>query len=220
MKYRKKPVVIDAVQWTGKNHREMFDFLTENTFKEESMTVSRDHFYIDHSKVEGGLVIKTSEGDMIVSVSDYVIKEPFDKERMYYPCKEDIFHQTYEYAEVFEPISYQPPVTFTQLHSNEANMEELLNEVTAEEMERADKEMKQSSIDWFVKETWKLRVQLDNKEVTLGEYSTKYYDLYQHADTMHKEEITNAWDAGYDEIDRATASPLKYYEETFNTKEK
>ena len=35
MKYRKKPVVIDAVQWTGTNHREMFDFLTDyqcNTF--------------------------------------------------------------------------------------------------------------------------------------------------------------------------------------------
>ena len=99
MKYRKKPVVIDAVQWTGKNHREMFDFLTENTFKEESMTVDGDHFYIDYNKVEGGLVIKTSEGDMNVSIGDYIIKEPFDKERMYYPCKEDIFHQTYERVE-------------------------------------------------------------------------------------------------------------------------
>lgn len=27
MKYRKKPVVVDAVQWTGENQREMFDFL-------------------------------------------------------------------------------------------------------------------------------------------------------------------------------------------------
>lgn len=30
MKYRKKSVVIDAIQWNGKNHREMFDFLTNN----------------------------------------------------------------------------------------------------------------------------------------------------------------------------------------------
>ena len=29
MKYRKKPVIIDALQWTGKNKREMFDFLTD-----------------------------------------------------------------------------------------------------------------------------------------------------------------------------------------------
>ena len=28
MKARKKPVVVDVLQWTGKNHREMFDFLT------------------------------------------------------------------------------------------------------------------------------------------------------------------------------------------------
>lgn len=102
MKYKKKPVIIDAVQWTGRNQREMFDFLTENTFKEEYMTVNGDHFYIDHNKVEGGLVIKTSEGDMNVSIGDYIIKEPFDKERMYYPCKEDIFHQTYE--TVGEPL--------------------------------------------------------------------------------------------------------------------
>ena len=102
MKYKKKPVIIDAVQWTGTNQREMFDFLTQDTFKEEYMTVSGDHFYIDHSKVKGGLVIKTSEGDMNVNIGDYVIKEPFDKERMYYPCKEDIFHQTYE--TVGEPL--------------------------------------------------------------------------------------------------------------------
>lgn len=28
MKVRKKPVVVDVLQWTGENHREMFDFLT------------------------------------------------------------------------------------------------------------------------------------------------------------------------------------------------
>lgn len=28
MKVRKRPVVVEAIQWTGKNHREMFDFLT------------------------------------------------------------------------------------------------------------------------------------------------------------------------------------------------
>lgn len=96
MKYRKKPVVIDAVQWTGKNHREMFDFLTENTFKEESMTVDRDHFYIDHNKVEGGLIIKTLEGEHLATIGDYIIR---GVQGEYYPCKEDIFHQTYERAE-------------------------------------------------------------------------------------------------------------------------
>lgn len=34
MKYRKKPVVIDAVQWTGTNKWEIFDFLTNNNCPE------------------------------------------------------------------------------------------------------------------------------------------------------------------------------------------
>ena len=98
MKYRKKPVIIDAVQWTGKNNREMFDFLTQDTFKNETMEISDKHFYIDRHN-DGGLVIKTSEGDMAANIGDYVIREPFDKDRKFYPCKEDIFLQTYEKVE-------------------------------------------------------------------------------------------------------------------------
>jgi DNA-directed RNA polymerase subunit RPC12/RpoP len=96
MKYRKKPVIIDAVQWTGKNHREMFDFLTQDTFKEESMEIGGDHFYIDHNKVEGGLIIKTLEGEHLATIGDYIIR---GVQGEYYPCKEDIFHQTYEKVE-------------------------------------------------------------------------------------------------------------------------
>jgi len=96
MKYKKKPVVIDAVQWTGKNHREIFDFLTENDFDKESMQVTGDHFYIDHSKVEGGLIIKTLEGEHLATIGDYIIR---GVQGEYYPCKEDIFLQTYEKVE-------------------------------------------------------------------------------------------------------------------------
>lgn len=109
MKYRKKPVVIDAVQWTGKNHREMFDFLTENTFKEESMTVSGDHFYIDHSKVEGGLIIRTLEGEHLATIGDYIIR---GVQGEYYPCKEDIFHQTYEKVEEHSIVSPSKPFSY------------------------------------------------------------------------------------------------------------
>ena len=93
MKYKKKPVVIDAVQWTGENHREMFDFLTENTFDKESMQVSGEHFYIDHNRVEGGLIIKTLEGEHLASIGDFIIRGVKGE---YYPCKPDIFEQTYE----------------------------------------------------------------------------------------------------------------------------
>ena len=54
--YRKKPVTIEALQWTGNNHRQMFNFLGgEDT---EYMTAVGTNFYIDWNKVEGGLVIK------------------------------------------------------------------------------------------------------------------------------------------------------------------
>ena len=96
MKYKKKPVVIDAVQWTGENHREMFDFLTENAFDKESMKVSGEHFYIDHNKVEGGLIIKTLEGEHLASIGDFIIRGVKGE---YYPCKPDVFEQTYEKVE-------------------------------------------------------------------------------------------------------------------------
>ena len=91
MKYRKKPVVIEAVQWTGENHREIWDFLTGKTG--ERMTASGDNSYIDHSKVKGGLIIKTLEGEHIASIGDFIIKGISGE---FYPCKPDIFEKTYE----------------------------------------------------------------------------------------------------------------------------
>ncbi len=92
--YRKKPIVVDALIWTGENHREMFNFLGGKD--DEPIYTYGDNFYIDFVKVDKGLVIKTSEGDMIANVGDYIIKEPFDKERGYYPCKPNVFKKTYE----------------------------------------------------------------------------------------------------------------------------
>ena len=91
MKYRKKPVVIEAIQWTGINHREMFDFLTGTTDK--NMTAYSDNFYINHGKVNGGLVIKTLEGEHIATINDFIIKGVSGE---FYPCKPDIFEMTYE----------------------------------------------------------------------------------------------------------------------------
>ena len=92
-KYRKKPVVIEAVVWTGGNHREMFDFLTNNTMTDKLIEPYGKNFRIDHSRVEGGLIIKTLEGEHIASIGDYIIK---GVEGEFYPCKPDIFEKIYE----------------------------------------------------------------------------------------------------------------------------
>ena len=76
MKYRKKPVVIDALQWTGTNHREMFDFLTDYQCTDQYMSAEGKNFYIDHWKVPGGLVIKTLEAN-IWQISVIILSEAF-----------------------------------------------------------------------------------------------------------------------------------------------
>jgi len=98
-KYIKKPVAIEAVVWTGGNHREMFDFLEEKY--DSSISTDGENFFISHARVQGGLVIKTLEGEHIASIGDYIIKGIKGE---FYPCREDIFKATYyteqEYAEI------------------------------------------------------------------------------------------------------------------------
>ena len=84
MKYRKKPVVIDAVQWSGNNLNEILDFMKDK----------QPNYYEDDEKKL--LTIQTLEGNMIASVGDYIIK---GVQGEFYPCKLDIFKQTYEVVE-------------------------------------------------------------------------------------------------------------------------
>jgi hypothetical protein len=90
-KYRKKPVVIEAVQWSGDNLGEVIDFTglhpSANKWTwEEYEAVVKEH----------GLKIFTLEGIMDASVGDYIIKGVKGE---FYPCKPDIFEATYEPAE-------------------------------------------------------------------------------------------------------------------------
>lgn len=80
-KYVKKPITIEAVQWTGENRKEIFDFCTLS------------YFNTDFETAELNLVIQTLEGPMQASVGDYIIKGIKGE---FYPCKEDIFKLTYD----------------------------------------------------------------------------------------------------------------------------
>lgn len=100
-KYRKRPVEIEAIEWTGKNKREMFDFLTNGEKKDEYMTAHGENFVIDHTAVRGGLVIKTLEGNHLANIGDYIIKGVAGE---FYPCKSDIFNATYERVPILSPL--------------------------------------------------------------------------------------------------------------------
>ncbi len=81
MKYRKKPVVIEAVQFNGRNSADIHEFCGDKVRE----PVGKDY-----------LEIKTLEGIHIASPGDYIIKGVNGE---FYPCKPDIFEKTYEKEE-------------------------------------------------------------------------------------------------------------------------
>ena len=84
-KYRKKPVVIEAIQWDGKNDREIMAFYGGGL-------CTRESFFEEEKFLE----IPTLEGVLQASVGDYIIK---GVQGEFYPCKPDIFEVTYEKVE-------------------------------------------------------------------------------------------------------------------------
>ena len=81
-KYRKKPVVVEAIQWNGENVGEVISFCKKNVL-----------FKFDDYGTDINLTINTLEGDHRAKVGDYIIKGVKGE---LYPCKPDIFEQTYE----------------------------------------------------------------------------------------------------------------------------
>ena len=87
--YRKKPVVIEARQFTQESGGDLLDWASENRIK---ATLRWDG---QEKALE--LIIHTLEGDMTASDGDYIIK---GVQGEFYPCKPDIFWATYELADI------------------------------------------------------------------------------------------------------------------------
>lgn len=77
-KYRKKPVIIESIQWNGNNTMEILKWVGEQAYFHDT------------------LYIKTLEGDHQAIVGDYIIKGVKGE---FYPCKDNIFEMTYELVE-------------------------------------------------------------------------------------------------------------------------
>ena len=88
-KYRKIPVEIEALQWTGLNPSEMEAFVGESAKIEYSTAA----YEAGAGPMVATLVIHTLEGDMKANNGDYIIKGVKGE---FYPCRQDIFEQTYE----------------------------------------------------------------------------------------------------------------------------
>lgn len=84
MKFRKKPIVVDAVQFTGKNAFEIWAFMGRQDLIDNLELHNTDR-----------PTIHTLEGDMRTEPGDWIIKGTANE---FYPCKPDIF------ATVYEPV--------------------------------------------------------------------------------------------------------------------
>lgn len=82
--YRKKPIVIEAMQLNMRNRDKILDFA------QGSITLKWDDGYLV------GAYVQTLEGCMYAPYGDYIIRGVNGE---YYPCKPSIFEKTYELVE-------------------------------------------------------------------------------------------------------------------------
>lgn len=75
----KKPIIVEAIQWTGKNEHEVMKFVGS-------------HCCLVNKSNGKALIINTLEGDHHASVNDWIVKGVKGE---FYPVKPDIMEQTY-----------------------------------------------------------------------------------------------------------------------------
>jgi hypothetical protein len=80
LKVRKKPIVVEAMKYTGENYYELCEWAEQKLKRDPARK----------------LLLPTLEGPMKASIYDYVIK---GIQGELYGIKPDIFHETYEILE-------------------------------------------------------------------------------------------------------------------------
>ena len=87
--FRKKPVEIEARQFTNEDNDALLDWINEHADERTAYELGRG---IDY---ENALIIPTLEGDHRADIGDWIIKGVKGE---FYPCKSDIFEATYDAA--------------------------------------------------------------------------------------------------------------------------
>ena len=77
----------------------------------------------------------------------------------------------------------------------------------------------QTAVEWFANESWQLKVQLDNQEISVDEYAVSYVRLLYKAKEMEKKQIINSFWNG-DNTDCTSEQNIEefaeqYYNETY-----
>ena len=88
-KYRKKPVVVDAVKYSGNGQ-------VDGHNVPKWLWKALEEGSVESTNGTDPFVIHTLEGDMVVSPGDFIVKGVIGE---LYSCKPDIFAETYEKVE-------------------------------------------------------------------------------------------------------------------------
>ena len=102
MQYRKKPVVIEAVQLSDYRQstiKNVLEFMGQSVNTDSMIASDRFDEYCRSLEHQGGILIDTLEGRELASLGDWIIKGVKGE---FYPCKPDIFELTYDAVEPFD----------------------------------------------------------------------------------------------------------------------
>ena len=106
-KFRKKPVVIEAMQLTARSREDVSCWVNGGPSGSDITQGLKAWFY--ESNGDGELYIETLEGVMKATEGDFIIKGVKGE---FYPCKPDIFAATYDLESTYEielPPFIEPP---------------------------------------------------------------------------------------------------------------
>ena len=108
-RFRKIPVEIEAVRWTGDNWNEISQFVYGEVVDPDDEDYDDGKYQVVPDGPET-LSILTMDGEMFADRGDWVIREPFPTtDRKWYPCKPEIFDRTYEPCEEASSLRTAPP---------------------------------------------------------------------------------------------------------------
>ena len=93
LKYRKKPVVIEAEHLSSLNGQRIADWINDNGGTARLVHSDPIRREIYAGDCPNWIEIETLEGTMTANVGDWVIRGVAGE---FYPCREDIFAATYE----------------------------------------------------------------------------------------------------------------------------
>lgn len=132
-RFRKKPVVVEAVQWTGRNIGEIYDF----TNKQFRSTAS-----------SGALVFDELHDTWVtIHLGHWVIKGVKGE---FYPCDDEVLQKTYELVpEERTTVDKLSPLVYTVLVRDAYGLEQELGVITIDLMENSIQQAKREFVAAF-----------------------------------------------------------------------